>query len=431
MKRVVSLLAVLFLSAPAPAALPPDANEKYPLTVVVRCGAHNWLGDQFRDDLRNDLTGILQDALGAMADVKVVDLKKDLPAETDPLWKDFSAKGFAALDVPRDLTGVKTHFLRVDFVNGQYELQARQHDGLTGFVSALRRDRTADRALVTRLAGQMIAHDFGVVGIVTGSGDNADGQGSATITFRAGALPAPLDRWVRKNDVFSVYGIVGAGDKRERGKREPDTLVQVTDDPKNGTAPARIVFRNKENPLKNTASYLGFRCIRLDAAVGPMRLRLVDERGVPHARALQIRVHPEKFQTGISQQEEILDPDRGGLYVTKRNYENVAFVRVVTGTQMIARVPVEVLGDRPVTVEVGLSPENELRGQLQYRRGELRRMYDEAEYVHLNNARAEINALVTLGKLEAALKRAKENRDTLDEDVKRLRGLKEELKKEI
>src|SRR5262245_4446512 len=275
MKRVVSLLAVLFLSAPAPAALPPDANEKYPLTVVVRCGAHNWLGDQFRDDLRNDLTGILQDALGAMADVKVVDLKKDLPAETDPLWKDFSAKGFAALDVPRDLTGVKTHFLRVDFVNGQYELQARQHDGLTGFVSTLRRGRTADRSLVTRLAGQMIAHDFSVVGTVTGSGDNVDGQGSATVAFRAGALAASLDRWVHKNDVFAVYGIVRAGDNKERGRRELDTLVQVTDDPKNGTAPARIVFR-KDNPLKSAAAYLGFRCVRLDTSVGPMRLRLVD-----------------------------------------------------------------------------------------------------------------------------------------------------------
>src|SRR5207244_2386696 len=206
--------------------------------------------------------------------------------EVDPLWKDFEAKGFAALDTPRDLTGVKTHFLRVDFVNGQYELQARQHDGLTGFVSPLRRDRTADRALVTRLAGQMIAHDFGVVGTVTGSGDNADGQGSATVAFRAGSLPAPLDRWVRANDVFAVYGIIRAGDKKERGKRELDTLVQVTSDPNNGTATARIVFR-KENPLKNAAAYLGFRCGRLDTAVGPMRLRLVAEAGAPAARGAQ------------------------------------------------------------------------------------------------------------------------------------------------
>src|SRR5438067_256049 len=206
MKRVLCLLVVLVSTQAAPAALPPDGNEKYRLNVVVRCGAHNWLGEQFRDDLRNDLTGILQDALGPMADVRVIDLKKTSAGDVDPLWRDFEAKGFAALDTPRELTGAKTHFLRVDFVNGQYELQARQHDGLTGFVSPLRRDRTADRALVTRLAGQMIAHDFGVVGTVTGSGDNADGQGSATVAFRAGSLPAPLDRWVRANDVFAVYG---------------------------------------------------------------------------------------------------------------------------------------------------------------------------------------------------------------------------------
>src|SRR5262249_47507647 len=122
MKRVVSLLAVVMLTQSAFAALPPDGSEKYRLQVVIRCGAHNWLGDQFRDDLRSDLTGILQDALGGMAEVKVVDLKKVAATEMDPFWKDFETKGFAALDTPHDLTGVKTHFLRVDFVNGQYEM---------------------------------------------------------------------------------------------------------------------------------------------------------------------------------------------------------------------------------------------------------------------------------------------------------------------
>src|SRR5438552_980644 len=88
MKRVLCLLAVLISSQSALAALPPDGNEKYRLTVVVRCGAHNWLGEQFRDDLRNDLTGILQDALGPMAEVRVADLKKAPPVEVDPLWKE-------------------------------------------------------------------------------------------------------------------------------------------------------------------------------------------------------------------------------------------------------------------------------------------------------------------------------------------------------
>src|SRR5262249_35819773 len=152
-----------------------------------------------------------------MAEVKVVDLKKAPANEMDPFWKEFETKGFAAIDTPRDLTGVKTHFLRVDFVNGQYELQARQHDGLTGFVSPLRRDRTADRALVTRVAGQLIAHDFGVVGTVTGSGDGTKGEGSVVVALRGGALAAPLDRWVHKGDVFAVYRIGRTGSNTDRG----------------------------------------------------------------------------------------------------------------------------------------------------------------------------------------------------------------------
>jgi len=110
------------------------------------------LGEQFRDDLRADLAGILKDALGPMADVAVVDLKKVPANDWQPLWRDAEAKGLAGLEVVPDLNGVKTHFLRVDFGECQYELQARQRDGLTGMLSPLRRNRTPDRALVTRLA---------------------------------------------------------------------------------------------------------------------------------------------------------------------------------------------------------------------------------------------------------------------------------------
>src|SRR5438067_5741120 len=115
MKRVLPLILVLVLAPCAVAALPADGGDKYQLHVVLRCGAHSWLGDQFRDDLKNDLTGILQDAFGGMADVKVIDLKKLPPADLDPFLKDFQTRGFAALDVPRELTGVKLHFLQLDF----------------------------------------------------------------------------------------------------------------------------------------------------------------------------------------------------------------------------------------------------------------------------------------------------------------------------
>jgi hypothetical protein len=430
MKRILPLLVVLTLCSPAVAALPPEGNSKYQLQVVFKCGAHLWLGDQFRDDLRNDLAGILRDALGSMADVRVFDLKKVPAAEMDPFWKSFDSKGFSALDAPRELNGIKTHFVRVDFVNGQYELQSRQQDGLTGFVSPLRFERTVDRALVTRLAAQMIARDFGIVGTAIGSGTDVLGEGDAIVSFRGGTHSAPLDRWVHKGDVFAVYRIMAGDAGKERGTVEANVLVKLTDDPKNGTAPGRVIYRKQANPLKTPAGELGFRCIRLATIVGPMRLRLVDDRGQPHTRTLQVRVHPEKFLTDINPQEEVLEPERGGLYTSKRSYENMCYVRVVTGTQMIARIPVEILDDRPVTVEVGLSLEQEVRGQLMYKRSELRRMYDEAVYVHLNAALSEIAALQKSGKNEAAAKRAKENSLTLDDDIKRLSTQMSEIKEE-
>ena len=144
MKRLLPVMLVLLAPLTVRAALNPETDKKYQLEVVLKCGAHNWLGDQFRNDLRSDLAGILQDALGGMADVTVVDLRKVPVAEWKPLWKEFESHGFAALDKARELNGVKTHFLRIDFANGQYELQARQFDGSTGLASAVQSDRTAD-----------------------------------------------------------------------------------------------------------------------------------------------------------------------------------------------------------------------------------------------------------------------------------------------
>src|SRR5437763_724457 len=141
LKRLLPALTVLLLPLTARAALNPELDKKYQLQVVVKCGTHNWLGGQFRADLRSDLAGILADALGGMADVTVVDLKAVPPAQWQPLWRDVAARGFSALDVPQPLTGGKTHFLHVDYVNGHYELQARQSDGMTGLAGAVRGDR--------------------------------------------------------------------------------------------------------------------------------------------------------------------------------------------------------------------------------------------------------------------------------------------------
>ena len=425
MKRLVPVLLLALLPTAVHAQIDPELNQPYDLRVVLKCGEHNWLGKQFRDDLRNNLAGMLQDALGPMAAATVVDLKETAPDQWQPLWKQFETKGFAALDGPQDLGGFKTHFLRVDFVNGQYELQTRQVDGSTGWVSPWRRERTADRAYVSRLAGKMIGQDFGLIGTLSGRG------GTVQVQFKGAGLGGPLDRWVHKGNVFALFQVMP---KNSQGKIRagvvPDSVIHIVESPKNGASAAQVVFRGKENPTSRAGATGGFRCVKLSTNNGPMRLRLIDDKGQPHVRALQVRVHSQAFQEGFSAEEEVLNPDRGGMFVSKKTYDQLAFVRVVTGATEIARMPVPVLDDREVTVTVGLDPQREQAGQLYSLRSELVRLYTESYLLQVDRYSA-IRKLVLEAKNTLALERAKAMRDTLDNDLQRLRSQKEQAKKEI
>ena len=433
MNRLLPAVLVLFSPLTAYAALNPEADKKYQLEVVLHCGTHNWLGEQFRNDLRSDLAGILQDALGGMADVTVIDVRKVPVAEWKPLWKEIEARGFAALDSSQELTGVKSHFLRIDFVNGQYELQTRQVDGYTGIAGVARSERTADRALVTRVAGKMIAEEFGLLGTIEGTGERV------TVRFKGGAINPSLVRLANKGDVFAVVAVYQQqqGDERiERGQRIPDTVIHLLSEPKNGAASAELVFRPKvgqSNPLQSLAGVQGFRCIKLGTTVGPVRLRLVDDRGQPHTRGLQVRLHANRFQTTAdpAPDEEALAPDpRSGLFISKNNYEQMAFARVVTGSVQLTRFPVEIHADRVVTIQVSLDAKKEQAGQLQLQANEMQRNYSESQFVVSSRYR-EGSTLIGQSKYEEALKASMATRAGLEEDIKRLGSQFDQLKQAV
>ena len=102
------------LHAQQPTALDPETKAPYLWRVVVQTRPHPLLTKGFREQLRRDLLAALQPGLGTLGTVEVVDLA-DVPRDHwDPLWQQFDDKGFATLDGPRDLTGTKTHFLRVE-----------------------------------------------------------------------------------------------------------------------------------------------------------------------------------------------------------------------------------------------------------------------------------------------------------------------------
>jgi hypothetical protein len=401
-----------------------SSGQQYKLRVLLRCGAHNWLSDQFRADLCANLASTLQAALGGMADVEVLDLKKTPDSSWEKWWRDVDTRGLTVLDSVAAPTGDKTHFLRVDFRNGRYEIQARQIDASTGLISPLRQEVTDDRAFVGRLAGQMLAQDFGIVGMVEGSGDNVN------VSFKGGNASAVLPRWIQKGDILALVYMSAPRppDNMSRGAIEPDSFVQVLQNPAGGKAPCRVVYRGRFNPLTQRGS-VSFRCVKLPTVVGPLRLQILDDKGQPHAKALQIRVHSESFQTGESAEEEVLSPDKG-MFISSRPYENIAFVRVVTGASQIARMPVAIFADRPTVTMIKIDAAAEELGQLVEARRNLLHQYNEALVVQMAR-REETSRLASGGKFEDALKYTKVSRSTLEQDMDRLAAQRNSLQKEI
>src|SRR5947209_5838874 len=123
-----SSLCSLCLCGEAPAQLDPEKDSPYQLQIVVRVADHPPFTAVFKDQVKRELRDSLQASLADLARVEVLD--------THPLLKDIETKGLqAALDSWKEVSPRKTHFVLIDFKSGQYEIQARQHDGLTGLAS--------------------------------------------------------------------------------------------------------------------------------------------------------------------------------------------------------------------------------------------------------------------------------------------------------
>src|SRR5207244_11432550 len=130
----------------------------------------------------------MQAAFAGRARVEVVD--------AHPLLKEIETKGLqAALEGWKEVGPRKTHFVLIDFKNGEYEIQAGQHDGLTGLASPVaRRARTPDRQFVAHTAALMIDRDFGLVGTLDA---NARGP-EVHVILKAGGLGIPMEQWLKK-----------------------------------------------------------------------------------------------------------------------------------------------------------------------------------------------------------------------------------------
>src|SRR5579859_5265366 len=204
-----SLLGFLFYSSGAHADFDPGLNQPYHLQIVLHIADNRFLTPIFQEQVQRELRDHLQLAYGPLAKVEVV--------RQHPLLREVRGKGLQrALDGWDELSPRKSHFLLIDFVDGRYELQARQHDGLTGLNSpVVRHDRFSDRRLVAQRAARLVDKDFGLAGTVIEAGKD-----EVKLAIRGGGLGVPLGRWLKRGDVFAISRIRQQGDKQRAERLE-------------------------------------------------------------------------------------------------------------------------------------------------------------------------------------------------------------------
>jgi hypothetical protein len=415
----LALLPALALLVPAGAAGgDAELNKPYELQIVLHVGQHPWLTDVFRDRVGRELRDSLQAALGDLARVSVV--------IHHPRLKDVVERGLdRALDGWAERSGIKTHFVLVDFVGTHYEIQARQHDGLTGRPSrVVRRDRTRDRDFVAKAAALLVEHDFGMVGTIAGP---PDGQEVVSVELKAGAL-GPLTRWVPRGKVFEIIPPGGTA-------ALPWALLQVVEPPsedtKDGVCKCKFWHRYRVGSVEH------FQCVMLGTTRSALRLRFVQEQARGVQRPLDGRSLGVDFRHYGFDGEEATklhkSTDLNGWVDTigdrdKGVFEDIAFVSVTNNLSPLPQVPVAVMDDRPVIIPVTLNAEP---GSLfDARRKTWERNVTDSLLVQVSLFN-EVHALGAKAEGRAkALERAKAGLDRSREDYNSLTAQRDDLAKE-
>jgi len=425
--RIAKPLAALFISlclCGESRALDPESTTPYKVTVVVRVADQPLLTKTpiFKKHLLRELEQGLRASLGAMAEVEVKDAA-DKPENQSPLWKAVAEKGLqAGLDrPPRDTSPIKTHFVNVDYVDGQYEIQARQYDGLTGQASpTVRRERTPDRQFVARKATLLLDHDFGLVGTIT---DNGDGQ-TVQVAFKGGARQVPLERWVKPDDVFALVQVGADG----RTTRVPWVLLQAEAAPdENGSCRCKLL--PKQRALKTAGA--GFRCMKLGTVQAPLRLRVIEggRKGPPHA----LKDPPIVLvgRRGFDERKPLqLVAEANGYCTTERQkddprYNGVVFVSVVTGGEVRAQVALPLVDERTITLPIRPGEADSATVTLRY-------LWEQSllnEKLTLEELFKSLNTEIEVSNKQPAMDHARQALDGLNERLTRYNEEQAELSK--
>jgi tetratricopeptide (TPR) repeat protein len=386
LRRMLLSVVIALLCGSQAFAQPLDTEAKQPYLwrVVLSVKPHPLLTQDFRDRLKRDLLAALQPGLGNLGAVEVFDLT-DLPRDKwEPLWQQFDDKGFASLDAPRDLTGVKTHFLKVEYRDGRVHLESRQYDGFTGLSSPLVRSQsTRTLELVGRTAGMMLDRDFGLVGTVEAIGGKPD---EAKVIVRGATLGSVKD-FVQTGDVFAIAAVrktnrpapppvrtaTGKIIAPPPGSVPPPgftstprdfTLLRVLDVGTDGTCRCAVLTRY-QNAMPTSGGVVGYRAMKLGTVKAPIAVRLMSTDGVVYktASAVNVRASDTGFVAGptADPKEVCKFHTPTAQFRSDRPLTNIACITVGLGPSQAKQFPVPILSDEPITIPFDIDPAKEER----------------------------------------------------------------------
>ncbi|MFO0846316.1 MAG: hypothetical protein U0797_28730 [Gemmataceae bacterium] len=393
-------------------------KDPYQVRLVVHVERHPQLTKVFRERVARELGDGLQAALGAAARVEVTD--------SHPELANIRRHGLQrALDGYRERSGEHTHFVLIDFSGTHYRVQSRLHDGVIGLPSpVVRSTRTDDREYVAREAAFLLERDLGLLGTVE---TGPDAAGVVRVSLKAGGLGVDLSRWVRKGEVFRLVRVGGVGP----GQAEEWTYLQVTEPARDGACVCKLYSRYRQPRVA------GLRAELLGTRTGPLRLRLLQERAGGGVGPLESQVRLELRHHGFEGEEtsRLSVTAMAGRDIDTRKrakggqFDRLAFVTVLTGETVRARVPVPILDDG---LTVLIVPASSAEGDLiaQRFRGFQRRVLD-AFLVQAEQFR-QFNELIDKpdGRAEA-LAAARKTLDRLRQDHTELSVERDEVMKEV
>ncbi|MFO0876836.1 MAG: hypothetical protein U0840_05635 [Gemmataceae bacterium] len=410
-------VAVLLLLAGWVSAKGGELTEPYQVRVVIHMDRHRLLTDVFRQQVRRELGDGLQAALGPLGRVEVT--------ETHPQLMTVRNQGLArGLDGYRERTPYLTFFVLIDFSGSHYRIQTRMHNGLLGLPGpVVRKEQTRDRAFVTRAAVFLMERDLGLVGSVI---TEPDAAGQVALELRGGQLGVDLGTWVKKGELFRLVRLGPTGP----GQVVEWSYLQVQEPPRDGTCRCRVLTRYRLPRLS------GLRAELIGARVGPVRLRLLQEKPggagpLESPVTLHLRKHgfegedSSKLQLTATSSRDI-DTSRSG---EKGRFDKLVFVSVLSGDNLRARIPMALVDDSLNVVVVPAS--NEESDLITFRFRGFQRRVLEAYLVQAEQFR-EINLLTAKADQRArALQRVRETLKRLEDDHSALKAEREEIKIEI